>query len=497
MRRSSQRVLAVAIIVGLTAIAACKPTAPPASLALTDVAVVDVETGAVLRDRTILVDDGVIRSVSSAAEAAAAIGAGTRVIDGARRYAIPGLWDMHVHFRTGPGADVSRSDLIRENRALLPQYVGYGVTAVRDCGGDMPEAVLAWRKQIADGTLIGPRIFTSLRKLDGPPPSRGGREVSTQGSVAVASPAEAAAAVERLVAAGADFIKLNDFWIDDATYFAVLAAAKARGMPTAGHVPFQMPLDDVIEAGIGSIEHDDHLLKAAFPDDRAFSADLARAIAAGEIEPFPDLIARLAARADHDRARVVLRRMASRGVALTPTALMLAQVVSDVGTAGHDGDERLAQVPLSIRASFEQRVGDAASRSPEEVASHVHAAAVARELVGIAAQEGVTILAGTDTGAGNSFMYPGFTLHAELEELVAAGLSPLEALQAATIRGAQWFGASARYGTIAAGKAADIVILEGNPLADIANTRSIAGVALSGVYFDAAALERLRTLDLQ
>jgi imidazolonepropionase-like amidohydrolase len=124
----------------------------------------------------------------------------------------------------------------------------------------------------------------------------------------------------------------------------------------------------------------------------------------------------------------------------------------------------------------------------------VHAAAVARDLVGIAAEEGVTILAGTDTGAGNSFMYPGFTLHAELEELVAAGLSPLEALQAATIRAAEWFGAENRLGTVAEGKAADLVLLDGNPIDDIASTRAIAGVVLNGVYFDEPALERLRTL---
>ena len=127
--------------------------------------------------------------------------------------------------------------------------------------------------------------------------------------------------------------------------------------------------------------------------------------------------------------------------------------------------------------------------------SHVHAAAVARDLTRIAAEEGVTILAGTDTGAGNSYMYPGFTLHAELEELVAAGLSPLHALQAATIRAAEWFRAADRFGTIAGGKAADLVLLARNPIEDIASTREIAGVVLNGVYFDGAALERLRTLE--
>jgi imidazolonepropionase-like amidohydrolase len=489
------RTVAIAVAFACASVlAACRQqTAPPASLAVTHVAVVDVETGAILRDRTVLIDGGAIGSLPPAAEAEGRIGAGTKIVDGSGRYAIPGLWDMHVHFRTGPPLGVPRQVLVEENRALLPQYVGFGVTGVRDCGGDMPDDVLAWRREIAAGALIGPRIFTSLRKIDGPPPADAIAEVSTQGSIAVGSPAEAAAAVESLAAAGADFVKLNDYWIDEASYFAALAAAKARGIPTAGHVPYQIPLADVIAAGIGSIEHDDHLLKAAFPDDRAFSADLARAIAAGSVEPFYDMLARLASAADFTRARVVLREMAEHGVALTPTALIV-QIVSVVDPAEHENDARLDQVPPAIRASFVQRIDDASFRSPEQVADHVHAAAVARDLVGIAAEEGVTILAGTDTGAGNSFMYPGYTLHAELEELVAAGLPPLRALQAATIRAAEWFGAGDRFGTIADGKAADLIVLDGNPLEDIASTRAITGVIMHGVYFDEPALERLRTL---
>jgi imidazolonepropionase-like amidohydrolase len=484
----------IAAAVVTVGVAACRPAVSPASVALTHVAVVDVESGAVWRDRTVLIDGGTIRQVAAAADALAAIGPATTIVEGSGRYAIPGLWDMHVHFRTGPASNVPREVLVESNRALLPQYIGFGVTGVRDCGGDLPDEVLAWRREIAANTLIGPRIFTSLRKIDGPPPADVDAEVSTQGAIAVGSPDEAAAAVDSLVAAGADFLKLNDYWIDEASYFAALDAAKARGIPTAGHVPYQIPLEDVIAAGIGSIEHDDHLLKAAFPDDRAFSADLARAIAAGRVEPFYDMLARLAAAADIAHARVALRQMAHRAVALTPTALMV-QIVSVVDPAEHEHDTRLAQLPPAIRASFAQRIDDASFRSAEQVADHVHAAAVARDLVGIAAEEGVTILAGTDTGAGNSYMYPGFTLHAELRELVAAGLTPLQALQAATIRAAEWFGAADRFGTIAEGRAADLVLLDDNPIEDIARTEDIAGVILNGVYFDAAALDRLRTLD--
>jgi imidazolonepropionase-like amidohydrolase len=112
----------------------------------------------------------------------------------------------------------------------------------------------------------------------------------------------------------------------------------------------------------------------------------------------------------------------------------------------------------------------------------------------VAAEEGVTILAGSDTGTGNAWLYPGDSLHRELDQLVAYGLSPLQALRGATIDAAQWLGVSQSFGTIEAAKAADLVILRDNPLEDIANTRSIEAVVQQGVYFDAKRLEQLRTL---
>ena len=183
MKRSPRNRLlaAVAIVVACST----EHAPPPASLALTGVSVIDVVTGTVTRDQTILVDGAVIRSVTFAADAAAGIGPGTVVVDHSGRYAIPGLWDMHVHFRTGPTPEWPRAQLVAENRALLPQLVGFGITGVRDAGGDLPEEVLAWRAEIAKGTLVGPRIFTALRKIDGPRPEGATASVTSQGAVIV------------------------------------------------------------------------------------------------------------------------------------------------------------------------------------------------------------------------------------------------------------------------------------------------------------------------
>lgn len=454
------------------------PESTPASLALTGLAIIDVETGAITRDQTILIDGGVIRSVTSAADATRGIDKSTLVVDLPGRYAIPGLWDMHVHFRTLPTADEPFEVLVDENRALLPQYIGFGVTGVRDMGGDIPEHVLAWDKEAAAGTLIGPRIFSSLRKLDGPPPVEGTRPHTARGSVPVASIEEVEAAIDSHLAAGAALIKFHTLWIDADVFLAGLRAAERRGLPTAAHVPAAVTLEDAIEAGLDSIEHSPFLLGAFPPESR-------RALAAGEGQP---------SAADVEHAREVFRDTRAHNVAITPTQHAVGRLSSITDVSAHDDDPRLQQVPPGIRRSYSGLASAMAARDPESVQRTLRSTAVAADLVRVAATEGVMVLAGSDSGPGNAFVYPGDSLHAELELLVAAGLSPLQVLQAATINGATWLGVDDRFGTIASGRAADIVILEADPLADIRNTRATVGVVLSGAYLDADALDELRTL---
>ena len=166
----------------------------PRPWAVADVTVIDVRTGEVRPDETIVVRHGVIESVGPAA--AADLPSGTLVVEERGRYAIPGLWDMHVHMRGGPALEAA-------NERWLRQYLGFGVTAVRDAGGDSPDAVLRWKRAVARGQIYGPRIFTSLRKIDGP-------EGAWAGSIPVASSSDVPRALDELTAAGADFIKVYD-----------------------------------------------------------------------------------------------------------------------------------------------------------------------------------------------------------------------------------------------------------------------------------------------
>ncbi|HEU4620206.1 MAG TPA: amidohydrolase family protein [Gammaproteobacteria bacterium] len=472
--------------------------------AVTGVTIVDVETGELRSDETIVVRHGVIEAVGPAESAT--LPAGTLVVDEHGRYAIPGLWDMHVHIRGGPALEAA-------NERWLRQYLAFGVTSVRDAAGDLSDAVLRWKAAIARGEIYGPRIFTALRKIDGP-------DGVWLGSIPVSSREEAAKALDALRSEGADFVKVYDGSIAPDVYIDVLEEAERRGLRTAAHVPLSVPFVDAIEAGLDSVEHAFHLVKAANPSDRAASRAFARDGIPEDFEPFFVAVSALGEAADERTARKVFREMAQRGTALTPT-LYIRRAWNRLGEdglgedgLGEDGlgedsfvdgglgedarggngrrglsslaedNPRLEAVPPEIRKTYGPALDIFLARTDEERASDLRLEKISLRLTRLAAEEGVTILAGTDTGADNPLAYPGDSLHRELETLVDAGLTPLQALRAATLEPARWFGKADELGTIAKGKLADFVILEANPLEDISRTRSIAAVVQQGVFFD-------------
>jgi imidazolonepropionase-like amidohydrolase len=430
----------------------------PADVLIRHATVVDVVAGRLLHDQDIAIRGGRIAAIAAAREPAA--WQAPEVIDAHGRHAIPGLWDMHVHFGGGEA-------LIEENRDLLPLYVAHGITAVRDAAGDLSTSVLEWRAAVDAGALLGPRIFTSGPKIEG-------RDSIWPGDTEIGTRDELMAALDRLEAQRVDFVKLTDDKLSPELFLLGVHEATKRGLITSAHIPMGVTLDEASAAGLRSIEHLGYLLRGGSPRE----SEIAARFRAGTLTPAQ------ASQAIEDSfdaavARASFARLAARGIAVTPT-LNGSRVVAYLDRDDHAKDPYLKYIGPGLRATYAWRV-ERAARDDAAAIRRRHARYEATAaLLPLLSQAGVTILAGTDAGFLNSFDYPGIGLHDELGLFVAAGLSPLEALRAATVNGARFLGHVGESGSLEAGKRADIVLLNANPLVDIGATRQIDAVVLAG-----------------
>jgi imidazolonepropionase-like amidohydrolase len=368
-------------------IAGCGQPAQPADLALTGVTVVDVATGTLTPGRTIVVaGDRIVAVNDSAAGFAPA-----RTVDATGRFALPGVWDMHVHFGGGEA-------LIEENRNLLPLYVAHGITTVRDAAGDLSPSVLEWRAAVAAGTLQGPSIFTSGPKLEG-------INSVWPGDLEVGSEPEVQAALDKLQAMRVDFVKITENTLTPALYMYGLREATRRGVATSAHVPVAVTLDQASEAGLRSIEHMSYLLRGGSPRE----AELSAAVAAGTMTPAAATTAMIES-FDEGTARRTYERLAKRGTAVTPT-LNGSRVLAYLDQDTHASDSYLQYLGAGLKATYEGRVTRAAGDDAAAVARRHERFEQAARLLPLLQQAGVTILAGTDAGFLNSFNYPGIGLH--------------------------------------------------------------------------------------
>lgn len=433
-------VLCVALLVlSVAGTSAAAGSAPGSITAFVHVAVVPMDRELVLENWTVIVADGRIRelgpsSVLSVPERAT-------VIDGRGKYLMPGLADMHAH--TWEEDD-------------FPLLLSNGVTTIRNMFGGRVH--LRWKERIAAGELDSPTIYTAGPIIDGNPPIWPGAVVEDA--------AQARRSVAEQHSAGYDFLKVYSRLSREA-YDAIFREGKALGMKVTGHVPDAVGLAAALRSGIDSIEHLSGYESLARKDP----------IGAGEEASW--------ARLEESQVESVARETAKSGAWNCPTLVLFQHRVAP-GESEHLGqllarDEMRYVSAETVRSWLPQNNFLKNSTPARAASSRGKGDAMRKKLVKALHQAGAGLLLGTDYG--NPFVVPGFSLHQELRNFVDAGLSPFEAIRAGTSGAAEFMNARNEFGTVEVGRRADLILIEGNPLEDVANVNKRVGVMLRGKWY--------------
>jgi hypothetical protein len=433
----SLRLLCLALLLPPSLAPAAAP--PRGSFAFTHVTLIAGTGAPPASDRTVAVSDG--RIVSVGPSRSTAVPAGATAIDGTGKFLIPGLWDMHVHLLWDPAIDSG-----------FRLCIANGVTGVRDMHTHIPfEQIHRWQAEVADGRRVGPRFVYAGPILDGPNPI-------WPGSLAVADAAAGRDSVRRVKAGGASFVKVYERLPREA-YFAIADECKKQGIPFVGHVPESITPAEASAAGQHTIEHLSHCLE---------KCSTGSSVGTLVYDPV--------------KGKELFEVFKRNHTWNCPT-LIVAQTTTLGREDRYAKDPRRKYLPQSVLS----KVGFDDSHRDWDATLHYWKEE--RKLMRQMHEAGVELLAGTDTPIVRNV--PGFTLHDELMCLVESGLTPIEAIQAATRNPARCLGLEKELGTVEAGKRADLVLLGADPLADIHNTTRIEAVVADGRLYDRRALDSL------
>ncbi len=446
--------------------------------ALRHINIVDVVTGDIASDMTVLIEDGQIAAIVPSNQYQVR---GTHTdIPAAGKYLIPGLWDMHTH-----GLKLSP-------QLHHPLFIRYGVTSVRDMSGCLTEADSywacpadrrLWEQQALSGERVSPRY-----PLQSSYQTNGGNEVPAAypDFFRLATPADAQQLVDFYEGRNVDFIKIyTELSADQFDNLITYAAQKNMGI--AGHKPLSVSLSHALDASMQSIEHGRLFMFECFDGIEAFR-QLDDPISHYDSQFMREMLLNQ----DQQKCAELMAAMANSKTTWVPTltTLKMSAMAND---SSFREDPRLAYIPIIVRKLlWEPDIARAASKGYDQQGNFVHGDyyAAARAQVGRAHELGVELLAGTDNI--DTYVFSGASLHDELAMLVTAGLTPLEALQTATINAARFSRLDQDLGSVEVGKQADLVLLNANPLSNIKHSSDIYGVMFAGQYFD---LQALQTLD--
>jgi imidazolonepropionase-like amidohydrolase len=466
-RKPFSALLAIFITASGLLLACNKPRS--SVVAITHVTVIDMTGASPASDQTVLIEKEKI--IALGPSISIAIPPAAQILDARGKFLIPALSDMHLHL-TGAGEPGGSREF------FLPLLLANGIASVRDMGGYL-DSLIPLRKEIEEGKRLGPHIIFAGPYLDGDPPA-------FQPAIAISSRREADDAVQSLKQREVDFIKVQSNLSRD-SYFAVADAAKKQNMSFVGHVPDRVTAWEAAAAGQKSIEHLTGALRACSTKEPDLMHKQFRdSSKAGRLAWQRELLSTYS----DQKAAELTTKFRERQTWQTPTLILLRNVAFPSANLNLTSDPRVKYVPRKLLEtwgqSYAQQMNDVSAKQ-----ASMRAALLAKSLgfVGQMQKGGVKILAGTDSAA--PYVFPGFSLHEELALLVQAGLTPMEAMQTATRDPAEFLDNLDLQGTVTAGKNADLLLLDANPLDDIRNTQKIRALVLRGKLLDRVALDQL------
>ena len=420
------------------------PDAAPAGdvVAFVDVNVVPMDRERIMRAQTVIVQDGRITSVGPSSETEVPNGA--RQIDGRGNYLLPGLAEMHAHL---PGPTTPPE--VAENNMFL--YVANGVTTVRGMLGDPFHFEI--QDRIERGDLLGPHLVV------GGPAMRGGRVTDSE-------------AAERLVreykAAGFHSLKISE-GLTPEVYDAIAATAKEEGIPFAGHVPDLVGLRHALGAGQLTIDHLDNYVQALAPEEAVFANPPGLA----GVGAFLD-------QADEAQIPELVEATIESGAWVVPT-MVVWEVLFYGDRASEEILPRRPEVKYMPKETVDQWARSIDRRLEEvDLDTNRGVARLRRKILRALGEGGARLLLGTDSP--RVFNVPGFSIHHEMQIWVEEGMTPFQVLEAGSRNVAEYLNATDEFGTIAVGQRADLILVEGNPLEDVAHVARRVGVMVNGTW---------------
>jgi imidazolonepropionase-like amidohydrolase len=451
--------------------AADRPSGP--TIYISHVTVIDTETGAEAHDRTVVISGERIADVRESRDIK--VPSGAKSLDGTAKFLIPGMWDMHVHLASQKSYKWAKS-------ILLPLLVANGVTGVRDMGGDF-QLIAALRKEIRSGALLGPEIRAAGPLVIGPPDRASPR------ALLVSRNEDGRQAVFTLKRTGVDFIKVVST-VPRGAYLSLAIEARKQHITFAGHVPESVTAIEASDAGQKSIEH----FTGVWLNCSSRESELRTAVLRGMEDSEPFVLERVmnhlpprGAIESYEEARCIqlFERLSKNRTWQVPT-LVSEQAFSILAALRNLNNPKVKYIPGELQLS-----GGAINyeklelRDVQDLAEYYDKSlALVRKMRNF----GIKFMAGTDLPDPPQ---AGFSLHDELSLLVKGGLTPLEALQAATLNPARFFDRTGSMGTVKKGNVSDLILLSASPLLDINNTRKIEAVILKGRLIDRKLLDEV------